>query len=68
MTGANLNKLNALIFALVQSLFPALILLGVIDWTSDDQAVVMLVVTNVLNLVGYFFAESNTLRTKSSGA
>lgn len=64
MTGANLNKLNALIFALVQSLFPALILLGVIDWTSDEQAVVMLVVTNVLNLVGFVFAQSPKTNTE----
>jgi len=57
------NQLNALVFALVQSLFPALILLGVIDWTSDEQAVVMLVVTNVLNIVGFVFAQSPATNT-----
>jgi len=58
MSGTRINQLNALVFALIQSLFPVLILLGVIDWTSDEQAVVMLVVTNVLNIVGFVFAES----------
>jgi len=59
------NQLNALVFALVQSLFPALILLGVIDWTSDEQAVVMLVVTNVLNIVGFVFAQSPATNTSA---
>lgn len=63
MSGTRINQLNALVFALVQSLFPALILLGVIDWTSDEQAIVMLVVTNVLNLVGFFFAQSPSTNT-----
>lgn len=63
MSGSRVNQLNALVFALVQSLFPALILLGVIDWTSDEQAVVMLVVTNVLNIVGFVFAQSPATNT-----
>lgn len=63
MEGSKLNRLNALIFALVQSLIPALILLGVVEWTSDEQAVFMLVVTNVLNLAGYVFAESKATNT-----
>lgn len=67
MTGSKLNKLNALVFALIQSLFPVLILLGVIDWSSDDQAVVMLVVTNVLNLVGFAFAQSSSTNTPVDG-
>ncbi len=63
MSGSRINQLNALVFALVQSLFPALILLGVVDWTSDQQAIVMLVVTNVLNLVGFVFAQSPATNT-----
>jgi len=63
VSGSRVNQLNALVFALVQSLFPALILLGVIDWTSDEQAVVMLVVTNVLNIVGFVFAQSPATNT-----
>jgi hypothetical protein len=58
MTGSRLNQLNAAIFALVQSLFPALVLLGVVDWTSDEQAIIMLVVTNAITLVGLIFAQS----------
>jgi high-affinity K+ transport system ATPase subunit B len=58
MTGTRLNQLNAAIFALVQSLFPALVLLNVVDWTSDEQAIIMLVVTNAITLVGLIFAQS----------
>jgi hypothetical protein len=58
MTGSRLNQLNAAIFALVQSLCPALVLLGVVDWTSDEQAIIMLVVTNAITLVGLIFAQS----------
>jgi high-affinity K+ transport system ATPase subunit B len=58
MTGSRLNQLNAAIFALVQSLFPALVLLDVVDWSTDEQAIIMLVVTNAITLVGLIFAQS----------
>jgi hypothetical protein len=58
MTGSRLNQLNALIFALVQSLVPVLILTGVVSWTDTTIAAVMLVVTNTLNLIGFVFAQS----------
>ena len=43
-------QIRAAIIAVVQSVFPALVLLNVIDWTSDTIAAVMLVVTNVVTL------------------
>ncbi len=44
------EQIRAAIIAMIQSLFPALVLLGVISWTSDTIAAVMLVVTNVVTL------------------
>lgn len=44
------EQLRAAIIAVVQSLLPALVLLNVIDWTSDTIAAVMLVVTNITTL------------------
>ena len=63
MSGSRINQLNALIFALVQSLVPVLILTGVVSWTTDQTAVVMLCVTNVLNIVGFVFAQSPATNT-----
>ena len=45
---AKSEQIRAAIIAVVQSVFPALVLLNVIDWTSDTIAAVMLVVTNVV--------------------
>lgn len=63
MTGSRLNQINAAVFAVVQSLIPALILLGVLDWTADTTAAVLLVVTNTLTLVGLIFAQSPKTNT-----
>lgn len=63
MTGSRLNQINAAVFAVVQSLIPALILLGVLDWTADTTAAVLLVVTNTLTLVGLVFAQSPATNT-----
>lgn len=63
MSGERLNQINAAVIALIQSLFPALVLLGVIDWSSDTIAAVMLVVTNTVTLIGLFFALSKTTNT-----
>lgn len=49
-TGTRSEQIRAAIIALAQSLFPALVLLGVIDWTSDTIAAVMLVVTNLVTM------------------
>lgn len=63
MTGSRLNQINAAVFAVIQSLIPALILLGVLDWTTDTTAAVLLVVTNTLTLVGLIFAQSPRTNT-----
>lgn len=63
MTGSRLNQINAAVFAVIQSLIPALILLGVLDWTTDTTAAVLLVVTNTLTLVGLIFAQSSKTNT-----
>lgn len=44
------EQIRAAIIAVAQSLFPALVLLNVIDWTSTTIAAVMLVVTNIVTL------------------
>jgi len=49
-TGTKSEQIRAAIIALAQSIFPVLILLGAIDWTSDQIAAVMLVVTNFLTV------------------
>jgi len=63
MAGSRINQINAAVFAVVQSLIPALILLGVLNWTPDTIAAVALVVSNTLTLVGLIFAQSPTTNT-----
>lgn len=63
MTGTRLNQINAAIFAVVQSLIPALVLAGVLSWTDTTIAAVMLVVSNTLTLVGLIFAQSTSTNT-----
>lgn len=46
---------RAAIIALIQSVFPVLILLGVVSLTTDQVAALMLVVTNVLTLSALVF-------------
>ena len=50
MTATKSEQIRAAIIAVIQSLLPALVLLHVIDWTSDTIAAVMLVVTNTVTL------------------
>lgn len=62
----SLTRTNALIagvMAIVNSLFPALILLGVVDWTPDQVAAVVLVISNSLTFVGLLFASSPVTNT-----
>lgn len=42
------EQLRAAFIAVIQSLLPFLVLVGVIHWTSDTIAACMLVVTNVV--------------------
>lgn len=53
------EQIRAALIAMIQSLFPALVLLGIIDWTSDTIAAVMLVVTNAVTL-GFLLLPRNT--------
>lgn len=56
-----LTRVNALIagvMAIVNSLFPALILLNVIHWSTDQVAGVVLVISNTLTFVGLLFAST----------
>lgn len=50
MNATKSEQVRAGIIALIQSILPALVLLGVVDWTSDTIAAVMLVVTNAVTL------------------
>lgn len=63
MSGTRINQINAAVFAVVQSLVPALVLLGVLSWTTDQVAAVMLVVSNTLTLIGLVFAQSARTNT-----
>lgn len=47
----NTDKIRAAIIATIQSLIPVLILLGVVDWTSDQVAIVMLFITNAVTML-----------------
>jgi hypothetical protein len=52
VTKAKYDAIAAAVIALIQSIFPVLILTGAVDWTSDTIAAVMLVVTNTVTLLG----------------
>ena len=58
----NRDGIAAAVIATVNSVFPFLVLVGVLDWTPDTIAGAMLVVTNVVTLGGLLFA----LRKKPS--
>lgn len=51
MQSTRSEQLRATIIAVVQSLLPFLVLIGVVDWTADTIAACMLVVTNVVTMV-----------------
>lgn len=51
------NAIAAGIISIVQSVLPFLVLVGVINWTSDTIAACMLVVTNVVTTGGLLFAQ-----------
>jgi uncharacterized membrane protein YphA (DoxX/SURF4 family) len=68
MTKESYDAVAAAVIALVQSVFPVLILTGALHWTDDTIAAVMLVVTNLVTLFGLVIqpmlrtASSNTIR------
>lgn len=55
----NTDKARAAVIATIQSLLPVLILLGVVNWTSDQVAIVMLFVTNAVT-TGFLLAPNPT--------
>ena len=59
MSGSRLNALIAGLMAIVNSVFPFLILIGVLHWTADEIAACVLVISNVLTFVGLLFAQSD---------
>lgn len=63
------DEIRAAVIAVAQSLLPALVLLGVLDWTEDQIAAVMLVVVNAITL-GFLLVKTGqgeTLRGGSGG-
>lgn len=52
------NAIAAGIISIVQSALPFLVLVGVINWTSDTIAAAVLVTTNIVTTAGYLFAQS----------
>ncbi len=58
MTVTKVNALIAGVMAIVNSLFPALILLDVVHWSTDQTAAVVLVISNALTFVGLLFAST----------
>lgn len=51
------NAIAAGVIATIQSVLPFLVLVGVLDWTSDTIAACMLVVTNLVTTGGLIFAQ-----------
>lgn len=66
MTVTRVNVIIAAIMAVVNSVFPALILLNVIHWTSDQTAAVVLVISNTLTLIGLLFASTPVTNTPNA--
>lgn len=64
MTKAKYDIIAAAFIALIQSLFPVLVLTGAVHWTNDTVAAVMLVVTNAVTLLGV--AIQPALQTQST--
>lgn len=61
-----LTRTNALIaagIAVVNSLLPFLVLIGVLTWTSDQMAGAYLVVSNVGTFIGLLFASTSSTNT-----
>jgi len=49
------DKLRAAIIAFVQSVFPVLEIAGVVSFTGDQVAVIMLCIGNFLTLAAFLF-------------
>ncbi len=60
MTLTRTNALVAAGIAFVNSVFPFLVLVGVLDWTPETIAAAYLVVSNLLTTIGLIFASSPT--------
>lgn len=54
------NTIAAGVIATLQSIFPFLVLVGALHWSSDTIAAAMLVVTNVVTTGGLLFAQKTT--------
>lgn len=63
MTLTKTNAVIAALIALVNSIFPLLQILGVIDLTPDGMAAVYLVVSNVGTVAGLILAGSPVTNT-----
>jgi len=63
VTGTRLNAIIAATIVLVNSVIPALQLLGAFHLTSDALAAVYLVVSNLGTLIGLIFAQSPATNT-----
>jgi len=57
------NAIVAAVIATVNSIFPFLVLIGVLDWTPDQVAGAYLVVSNAATTVGLIFASSPVTNT-----
>lgn len=63
MTVTRTNALIAAAIATINSIFPFLVLIGVLDWTPDQVAGAYLVVSNLGTFVGLLFASSPVTNT-----
>jgi len=63
MTLTKANAIGAAVIALANSVFPFLVLIGVLHWDGDDVAAAMLVVTNLVTLGGLIFASTPVTNT-----
>ena len=67
MTLTRNNALVAAIIATVNSVFPFLVLVGVLDWSADTIAAAMLVVTNTVTMGGLMFSGTPASNTPPPG-
>lgn len=63
MEGSKLNAVIAAVIALVNSIIPALNILGVVHLSSDQMSALYLVVSNAATVVGLLLAQSKTTNT-----
>jgi len=52
------NTVIAAVMAVVNSLFPFLIVIGVLNWTGEQTAACILVISNLVTLGGLFLAST----------